>query len=94
VKEGQTLFIPSGWWHFVVNLTDTIAINHWWSSQRSPSTDYPVGVVTHRPDQKNENVNSHATSILHKLQKEIEQLNQEFKSSMKSIKTSVACERY
>ncbi|KAG0364792.1 hypothetical protein BC939DRAFT_442984 [Gamsiella multidivaricata] len=29
-QPGQTLFVPSGWWHQVQNIGDTISINHNW----------------------------------------------------------------
>ncbi|KAF9939903.1 JmjC domain-containing protein 4 [Mortierella alpina] len=29
-NPGQTLFVPSGWWHQVENIGDTISINHNW----------------------------------------------------------------
>ncbi|KAG0043576.1 JmjC domain-containing protein 4 [Gryganskiella cystojenkinii] len=29
-EPGQTLFVPSGWWHQVHNIGDTISINHNW----------------------------------------------------------------
>ncbi|KAG0318973.1 JmjC domain-containing protein 4 [Dissophora globulifera] len=29
-QPGQTLFVPSGWWHQVQNVGDTISINHNW----------------------------------------------------------------
>ncbi|KAF9209644.1 JmjC domain-containing protein 4 [Haplosporangium sp. Z 27] len=29
-QPGQTLFVPSGWWHQVHNIGDTISINHNW----------------------------------------------------------------
>ncbi len=31
INAGDTLFIPSMWWHYVVNEEDSIAINFWWS---------------------------------------------------------------
>jgi hypothetical protein len=30
-EAGQTIFVPSGWYHQVENLTDCISINHNWS---------------------------------------------------------------
>lgn len=30
-ETGQTLFVPSGWYHEVVNLEETMSINHNWS---------------------------------------------------------------
>jgi hypothetical protein len=91
VKEGQTLFIPSGWWHLELNLTDTISINHSWTSQQATSTDNPVATVLH--NQKDAHYSDDAMT-LHKLRKEIEQLKRELHSSLKSISTSAACERY
>jgi lysine-specific demethylase 8 len=31
VMPGETLFIPSFWWHHVRNIEPTIALNFWWS---------------------------------------------------------------
>jgi lysine-specific demethylase 8 len=30
VGEGETLFIPHGWWHHTRSLDDAVAINFWW----------------------------------------------------------------
>ncbi|MCC6846895.1 MAG: cupin-like domain-containing protein [Deltaproteobacteria bacterium] len=30
VGEGETLFIPHGWWHHTRALDDTVAVNFWW----------------------------------------------------------------
>jgi hypothetical protein len=27
---GEVIFVPSGWYHQVINLTDTLSINHNW----------------------------------------------------------------
>ena len=32
-EEGETIFVPSGWFHQVFNLEDTISINHNWVCQ-------------------------------------------------------------
>lgn len=29
-EEGETIFVPSGWYHMVLNLSDCISINHNW----------------------------------------------------------------
>mmetsp|Transcript_75378 Transcript_75378/g.176965 ORF Transcript_75378/g.176965 Transcript_75378/m.176965 type:complete len:372 (+) Transcript_75378:216-1331(+) len=29
-QPGEAVFVPSGWWHQVVNLTDAVSINHNW----------------------------------------------------------------
>jgi hypothetical protein len=31
LREGDTLFIPSWWWHHVRTVESTIAVNFWWS---------------------------------------------------------------
>jgi hypothetical protein len=30
VGEGETLFIPHGWWHHTRSLDDAVAVNFWW----------------------------------------------------------------
>lgn len=30
VGPGETLFLPSGWWHYTRSLDDTTAMNFWW----------------------------------------------------------------
>jgi hypothetical protein len=39
VKEGDGVFIPSGWWHQVDSISHTIAINYWWPASESPLND-------------------------------------------------------
>jgi hypothetical protein len=34
-KDGQTVFVPSGWYHQVRNLRETISINHNWINRYS-----------------------------------------------------------
>jgi len=28
---GDALFIPRGWWHYVVALTSSFSVSHWWT---------------------------------------------------------------
>ena len=30
VGDGETLFIPHGWWHHTRSLDDAVAVNFWW----------------------------------------------------------------
>lgn len=30
LEPGQTLFIPSGWWHYTHTLEDAVSLNFWW----------------------------------------------------------------
>ena len=34
-NSGETIFVPSGWFHQVRNLEDTISINHNWINEAS-----------------------------------------------------------
>ncbi|KAL4251156.1 tRNA wybutosine-synthesizing protein 4 [Abortiporus biennis] len=39
-NEGETIFVPSGWYHQVENLTDCISINHNWCNSNNISSMY------------------------------------------------------
>ena len=34
-KDGQTVFVPSGWFHQVKNIKETLSINHNWINRQS-----------------------------------------------------------
>ena len=35
LESGETIFVPSGWFHQVLNLEDTISVNHNWINEAS-----------------------------------------------------------
>jgi oxalate decarboxylase/phosphoglucose isomerase-like protein (cupin superfamily) len=39
INEGDILYVPMYWWHHVINITDTVAINFWYkvSSSSTPA---------------------------------------------------------
>ncbi|KAJ1812918.1 hypothetical protein LPJ56_003651 [Coemansia sp. RSA 2599] len=37
---GETVFVPAGWWHQVLNIGDTISINHNWGNEFNLSAMY------------------------------------------------------
>jgi len=39
LEEGQMLYIPPKWWHFVQSLTPSFSVSFWWSVDRSASDD-------------------------------------------------------
>jgi len=39
---GDILYIPMYWWHHVINLTDTIAINFWYKAAANSPIEYPL----------------------------------------------------
>lgn len=39
-EEGETIFVPSGWYHQVLNLTFCISINHNWSNSHNVESMY------------------------------------------------------
>ena len=34
-RDGQTVFVPSGWYHQVKNMMETVSINHNWINRQS-----------------------------------------------------------
>ncbi|KAJ1940382.1 hypothetical protein GGF37_003999 [Kickxella alabastrina] len=34
-SPGETVFVPAGWWHQVINVGDTISINHNWTNEHN-----------------------------------------------------------
>ncbi|PVG00504.1 Clavaminate synthase-like protein [Serendipita vermifera] len=43
-EEGETIFVPSGWYHQVLNLTFCISINHNWSNAHNLQSMYQAMV--------------------------------------------------
>ena len=39
-KDGQTLFVPSGWFHQVKNVVETLSINHNWINRQSVNNSW------------------------------------------------------
>ena len=33
LSDGETLFIPHGWWHHTRSLDDAVAMNFWWGGR-------------------------------------------------------------
>ena len=40
-EAGETIFVPSGWYHQVTNLVDTVSINHNWCMYVMTDFHYP-----------------------------------------------------
>lgn len=46
LEAGEILYLPSGWWHFVESLSDSININYWWWSPRAVRTVCRIELAT------------------------------------------------
>jgi len=39
LEEGQMLYIPPKWWHYVQSLTPSFSVSFWWATQNDDDDD-------------------------------------------------------